>query len=230
MPAWWLRIADRELRREVRLELRALVRRACRSRRRAPCRTRRRRSASGRATPSRARPRVHARARTACGTKPCSSERNSSSPRAAPIARRRSSPSAQREAGERRGHAHHVLLVEHHAVRGGEHRLERAGAGTAPARARGARRQNASFMPDSAGPGPHQRDRGDRLVERARLEHAQQVAHRGRLELEAVERVAAREPRSGRGVAVVGGSAVRSTSTAGAACARTSSIALADRR
>src|SRR2546427_9442084 len=34
------------------------------------------------------------------------------------------SPLVQRQAGERRGHAHHVLLVEHHAVRAAQHRLE----------------------------------------------------------------------------------------------------------
>jgi hypothetical protein len=54
--------------------------------------------------------------------------------------------------------------------------------------------------PRLGGPRADERHRGDRVGERSCPQHAQQVAHRGRLELEAVERVAGRDRRGGDGV------------------------------
>jgi hypothetical protein len=107
----------------------------------------------------------------------------------------------ERQAAECGGDAHDVLLVEEDALRLGERgaqALVRVDDGLQPAPAAAERFLHAGL----GGPGAHQRHRGHGVLERARPQHAQQVAHGRGLELEAVERVARRDGGGGDGVVV----------------------------
>jgi hypothetical protein len=96
---------------------------------------------------------------------------------------------AERRVGEGRDRAHHVLLVEQHALLRREQRVQ--------ARMDRARRLEPALDAHvqvlharARGPGADERERGNRVVERLRIHHDEQVPHAGRLELEEPERVA----------------------------------------